>query len=414
MPHRRDALKWGLAGLMAAGTSGVGACGKTGEPRTTDSAGTVVLRWWDYLLEPVRQAGVRAMISAIESALPHIRIERRVMPFNNLAAAIEAGISSGDLPDIAIVDNPTVGPLAARGALADLTAAVQAWGQANQYFPGSWQSCQFEGKVVAIPNNVNCLALYYNTDLLARAGIQPPSTWQALSDAARKLTTGKTRGLAISAAEGEEGVFQFLPFLWQTGGDLGSFDTDGERALRFLTDLVSSGALARDCVNWTQQDVNTQFLSGMAAMQVNGPWQLPTLKGQAAIRWAAAPLPRGHSTATALGGENWVIFNNARADSAWQVVSHSQDAALLTPFLTALGVLPARNDMVDRGPWATDKTMQLFLTQMDHARPRAYGANYTRISATVSEAVRSALKGSLSPADAASSAGKVIAGLLPG
>jgi multiple sugar transport system substrate-binding protein len=406
-------LKLALSGVVATGLSGVGACAGADESGGPAETGTVTVRWWDYLLEPVRQAGVRAMISAIEKAVPQVRIERRVMPFNELAAAIESGIGSGDLPDIAIVDNPTVGPLAAKGALADLTAKVREWGQGDSYFAGAWKSCQSDGKVVAIPNNVNCLALYYNKDMLSRAGVKPPATWSDLSAAARKLTAGHTRGLALSGTKGEEGVFQFLPFLWQTGGDLDTFAVDGAKALSFLADLIKDGAIAKDCLGWTQQDVNTQFLSGMAAMQVNGPWQLPMLQGQPAVRWGVVPLPVGRTTATALGGENWVIFNNARADLAWQVVVRSQQPDLLVPFLTALGVLPARTDVGDRGPWATDQTLQLFLQQMDNARPRAFGAGYGKLSAAVSQAQQAAFSGSRSPAEAATTAAAAIAANLP-
>jgi multiple sugar transport system substrate-binding protein len=377
---RRDVLRLSAGGLLAAGLSAVSGCGS--EPAATPGTGgaspTVTIRWWDYLLEPVRQAGVRAMIAKIESSVPGLRIERRVLPFNELAAALKAGVTSGDLPDIAIVDNPTVGPLAAKGVLADLSDRVQSWGQGDKYYPGPWQSCQFDGKVVSIPNNDNCLGLYCNTELLDAAKVKPPKNWAELSDAAHKLTAGRVRGLAMSAIEGEEGVFQFLPFLWQTGGDLETFATDGTTALTYLDTMVKAGALAKGATAWTQQGANTQFLSGSAAMQVNGPWQLPTLTSQTAVKWSIVPLPVGKEAATALGGENWVVFDHGdRVDMAWRTIVRSQETDVLIPFLTAMGVLPARTDLRDQGPWAKDAALQIFLGEMPKARPRAFGGSTT-------------------------------------
>ncbi len=109
--------------------------------------------------------------------------------------------------------------------------------------------------------------------MLESAGVTPPTTWDELAAAAQRLTSGDRFGLALSAIRTEEGVFQFLPFLWQAGGDLDTFATYGATALSFLDDLVAKGSLSEQCVGWSQQDVNTRFLNRRAAMQINGPWQ---------------------------------------------------------------------------------------------------------------------------------------------
>ena len=403
---RRDPFRLAAGGLGAAALSGCG----TGPAPTHRAIPVVTLTWWDYLVDPGRQAGVRALIAAVEASLPGLRIRRRVMSFDDLAATLRAGAATGNLPDIAIVDNPTVGPLAARGVLADLTGRVAAWGQSDQYYAGPWRSCEFGGKVFAVPNNANCLALYCNTALLARARVTPPTTWAELSAAAHALTRGSVRGLALSATRGEEGVFQFLPFLWQTGGDLDSFATHGATALAFVAGLVRSGALDDDAAGWNQTDVKDEFLAGRAAMQINGPWQLPALHAQHKIGWQVVPLPSGLKAATALGGENWVIFGSGdRADLAWQAVRRTQQPDVLVPFLTALGVLPARTDLLGQGPWAGDPAMRVFLTQMDRAHARAFGAHYDVVSAAVSQAEQAVFAGSATPPAAAATAATTIA-----
>jgi multiple sugar transport system substrate-binding protein len=394
--------------LRAAGAAGAGAAavGLGGALASCGSGqkGTVTLTWWDYFTAPHFQAGSNALIADIESAIPGVKIRRRAFPFADLNTALTLGAVSGDLPDIAIIDNVAMNSFGNSGLLADLTDRVKAWGQASEYYHGPWAGCQIGGKTLGIPNNSNCLALYYNTDLLRAAGVKPPATWDELADTAQRLTSGDRFGLAISAIRTEEGTFQFLPFLWQAGGDLNTFSTYGATALSFLGDLVEKGSLSRSCVGWTQQDANARFITGRAAMQINGPWQVPTLK-KADLEWNVVPLPSDKTSATCLGGENWVLMAGGKhQDAAWEVVKYSQKPSALVPYLEAFGDLPARSDVAHSGTWASDPALELFISQLPIARGRLYGAHYTDASTAVVEAEQAVLTGSATPGAAAAAA----------
>jgi multiple sugar transport system substrate-binding protein len=389
---RRGLLRAAGAGATALGLgSALASCGSDKE------SGTVTLTWWDYFTLDNFQPAFTRLIKDIEAEVPGVRIERRTFPFADLERQITLGAVSGDLPDIAIVDNVSMNSLAGSGLLADLTERVEAWGQADRYYKGPWDGCQVDGRSLGIPNNSNCLALYYNTRVLDSAGVEPPATWEQLADTAQRLTSGERFGLAMSAIRTEEGVFQFLPFLWQAGGDLETFATYGATALAFLDDLVAKGSLSDQCVGWTQQDVNARFVNGRAAMQINGPWQLPAIK-KTDVEYGVVALPRDKEAATCLGGENWVVMASSdHQDKAWQVLEYTQRPSVLVPYLVALGNLPARKDLADTGTWSSDPALRLFLGQLPLARPRQYGPGYADASQTVAEAEQSVLTGTASP-----------------
>jgi multiple sugar transport system substrate-binding protein len=397
---RRHFLRTAGAGAAALGLgSALASCGDGSE-----KSGTVTLTWWDYFTLDNFQPGMNRLIRDIEADVPDVRIERRTFPFAELDRQITLGAISGDLPDIAIVDNVAMNTLGGSNLLADLSERVEEWGQADQYYKGPWEGCQVGGKTLGIPNNSNCLALYYNTRMLEDAGVEPPTTWDELASAAERLTRGDRFGLALSAIKTEEGVFQFLPFLWQAGGDLDTFATDGATALAFLDDLIAKGSLSEQCVGWTQQDVNTRFLNQRAAMQINGPWQIPTLK-KAAFEWDVVALPRDKEAATCLGGENWVLMaKSGQLDKAWEVLEYTQRPSVLVPYLVSFGNLPAREDLARQGTWASDPALRLFLSQLPVARPRQYGRRYADASQAVAEAEQAVLTGSASPSAAAKTA----------
>jgi multiple sugar transport system substrate-binding protein len=377
----------GLGGALAS-------CGST-------KSGPVTLTWWDYFTLDNFQPGMQRLINDVEAGVPDVKIERRTFPFAELDRQLALAAISGDLPDIAIVDNVAMNTLGGSHLLADLTDKVKKWGQADQYYKGPWDGCQVGGKTLGIPNNSNCLALYCNTRLLKSAGVKPPTTWDELASAAHRLTSGDRHGLALSAIKTEEGVFQFLPFLWQAGGDLDTFTTYGATALSFLHDLIAKGSLSEQCVGWTQQDVNTRFLDQRAALQINGPWQIPTLK-KAGFDWSVVALPRDKAAATCLGGENWVVMASSKhLDKAWQVLEYTQRPSVLVPYLVSFGDLPSRKDLAGQGTWASDPALRLFLSQLPVARPRQYGAHYAEASQAVAEAEQAVLTGTASPSAAA-------------
>ncbi len=67
-------------------------------------------------------------------------------------------------------------------------------------------SCTYDGKLYGVPFGVNCLAMFYNKDMLDEAGIEVPTTWSELKDAAVKLSDGSRYGFAFCSVQNEEGV----------------------------------------------------------------------------------------------------------------------------------------------------------------------------------------------------------------
>ena len=132
--------------------------------------------------------------------------------------------------------------------------------------------------------------------------------------------TGGAIGLAVSGIKTEEGTFQWLPFLWATGEDIPTINSEGGRAaLQLWVDLVASGSMSQGILGWTQGDVKGQFQNGAAAMMINGPWQIPTLREESPdLNWQVSVLPRQEQAASILGGENYSI--TIATETVWRMV----------------------------------------------------------------------------------------------
>ena len=396
----------GLAGCAGGDSGGSNASGGSGG--SGGGGGKITLTWWDYFNDANEKA-VNERIAAYKKVKPNVTIKRTAQPFADLKQKLLQGATAGELPDIVVIDNPDHSSFAALGVLADLTDQVKAWGQEGEYFEGPWKSTVYQGANYGVPDNSNCLALWSNSAMLEKAGVTVPKNWDDLRAAAKQLTSGKTHGIAMSAVKSEEGTFQWLPFLWAAGADLDSLDSDGGRqALQLWVDFVKGGEMSRSVVNWDQAAVLQQFENDRAALMVNGPWQIPTIKAEKPkLEWQVATLPRGPDQR---------VDPRRREHRDHQVLQarrrrvglHHVDPGAGEP--DALhrhrGQDPARaRRSPSRRSGPSDPAVKVFVEQLQTARPRAYGPKYPEISAAVQDMLQSALTGDASVDAAVKTAG---------
>ncbi len=406
--NRRHLLK--LTGAAAAAS----ATGITLVPRSyARQDGEVTITWWDYM-DNANGRALENQFARYMEANPSVKIERTAFDFADLKQKLLQGAAAGQLPDVVIIDNPDHQAFSSLVIFEDITDRVAEWGQADNFFEGPWSSTTFQDKNYGLPDNSNCLVLWYNTDFLAEAGLEPPTNWEELTAAAAALTVDDRYGMAVAAIKSENATFQWLPFLWATGEDLATLDSEGgRRALQLWVDLVESGSMSKGIIGWDQTDIRTQFQNGKTAMMPNGPWQIPTIEQESPdLAWDVVTLPEDKQGASILGGENTAIVKGrANIDAAWELLMWRQEPEELRTYLTDAGKLPSRSDLAE--DWSDDPVITVFVEQLKVAKARAYGDKYPEISAAVQEAIQAAVGGQTDVESALAKAQQVITPLLP-
>jgi multiple sugar transport system substrate-binding protein len=314
--------------LLAACSSGGGASGKA--PTAASSGGAhLTLSAFDYYTDEPAHGDTQKRLSEC-AAKVNATITQQSIPSPQYNAKVLQAISTKTLPDVLMVNNPDLPQFAKSGALASLSNLKV---DTSAYMPSVLSAGKYKGELYGLAPNVNSLMLYYNKKLLSKAGVKVPTTWAELESAAAKLTKGGTYGFDYSAASGTEGEWTFVPFLWSNGGSQADLTSaKSEEALKFYTGLALKGYVSKSAVNWSQADAKDQFAAGKAAMMINGPWQIPSLKQVKGLDWSTAtiPVPRaGVKPAAPLGGELWTVpkttpEREARAASIVQCLNSPQ------------------------------------------------------------------------------------------
>lgn len=349
-----------------------------------------------------------------------IKIEYRLIQFDDVVTEAMRAYATGQAPDIIAVDNPEHALFSSRGAFLDLTDMIKSSKviKPENYFPGPLKSVEWDGKYFGVPKATNTIALYYNKDMFKAKGLdpnKPPQTWDELVEDARKLTdpAKNVYGLAFSAKASEEGTFQFLPWAQMGGGGYEHINADGAvKALETWKTIIDEKLASPDSMTRGQWDSTGTFNSGNAAMAISGPWELERMTQEAKFDWGVALLPvpkEGAERSSAMGDFNWAIFSSTKHPAeAFKALEYfvSQDDKLFKNF----GQLPARSDISipETGQPLKDAALKVFLEQLKYAKPRGPHPQWPKISKAIQDAIQAALTGQMSPKEALDQAAEKI------
>ncbi len=396
--------------VLAAAALALSACGgKSDSPSNSDSAAVDSLSILDYYNNEPDKTFVQAVLDDCATELG-IKINRETVPGDTLIAKVLQQASSKTLPDVLMIDNPEVKQIAATGALAPLND----YGVTTDgYAQGIIDASTYEDKLYGLQPVTNTIAIFYNKDILDKAGVTPPTSWDELRSSAKVLTKGKQYGFAFNATNDYEGTWQFLPAMWTNGGNESDLKTPQvAEALQLWKDLVDDGSASKSVVNWGQGDVADQFVAGNAAMMLNGPWNIPNLKKDSKLNWGVVTFPvktPDQKPVAPLGGEAWTVpvtGNDAKQAKAAEYIKCLNNDKHQLQWAKQRFVVPTKTALASQ--FGTEvPEMQAFVTQVATARSRTgeLGDKWPDAAKIIYTGVQSVLTGQATPADAMAKAG---------
>ncbi len=380
---------------------------QNGEEAAASGAEAVTI--WYYWETEGHQVALDQVIQEYNASQGNYQVAAKYVPFADFKKQLSIGASADELPDIAILDSPDHASYVEMGIFEDLTGKFDV----GSYYEGTVNSCTVDGKLYGVPFGVNCLALYYNEDMLKEAGREVPTTWDELMDTAKALTTDSVTGLALCSVQNEEGTFNFVPWLWSTGADSYSIGSEnGIRALTFIQNLVNEGVMSKECINWTQGDVMNQFIAGNVAMMENGPWQIPTMQKEAPeLNWKVMLIPKDSQYSSVLGGENYAVINGGNVEGALDFLTYATSEEKVKFLMDKFGYISADKEIAEN-QFEADSPYQPFVEELNYAMPRGPLAEWPSVSDAISLAFNQVITGTATPEDAAAEAQATIDGIV--
>ncbi|WP_053983714.1 extracellular solute-binding protein [Niameybacter massiliensis] len=362
---------------------------------------------WDYFETDAQKAMMQTLIDGFNSSQEAFTASHVYVPFADYEKQLTLGIASGELPDIVILDGCGMASFISLGLFADITdeASDIKW---DEYIQGPLESTMMDGKHYGIPFATNCTALFYNKDMFDEAGLSYPdenTTWDEFKGMAKTLTKNGVFGFGNAGTNTDEGTFQCLQWLYTAGGSYTDIES-GVDAYKLMQEMISDGSWTKECVNWTQSDVNNNFMAGNLAMQQNGPWQIPGIEANAPdLNYGVTVLPKkdassGQATSI-LGGENMGVVNKDDVGGAVAFLEYYDQTNVMVEAMKQYGSFPPKTEAAKDGYWTNDPVQAAFITQLETSIPRGPSAVWPSYSSAIQKGFQEVLTLSKTPEQAA-------------
>ena len=162
------------------------------------------------------------LINAFEKKYPNIHVTLTSAPTNTDTnrATLATEISGGSAtPDVFMGDVIWPAQFAAHQLAVPLSDYLPQsyW---SQFASGLVQGASYKGKVYGSPLFEDQGFMYYRKDLLSKAGLQPPTTWEQLESEAKTLVSKNLvkYGFVFQGASYEGLTCNFMEYLTSAGG----------------------------------------------------------------------------------------------------------------------------------------------------------------------------------------------------
>ncbi|SFL64494.1 raffinose/stachyose/melibiose transport system substrate-binding protein [Paenibacillus sp. 1_12] len=220
---------------------------------------------------------------------PNIKIEFDRLNTEQQKNKLKAQAASGEVADITMV-NPgaQMKPFVDSGVLAPLDDVLD--GELKATFQsGVLSYYTFDGKVYALPYNLNIAGIFYNKEIFVKAGLSFPKTFEDLIEVSKQLRAKGVTPIAIGAKDRWTTSFLFMNILQRLNGGPGFLqdvitnkrnfnDPVFVHSVQKLQNLIQAGAFDEGVTSIDSNTASNLFRSGRAAMYYIGTWEVPKIE----------------------------------------------------------------------------------------------------------------------------------------
>ncbi len=234
----------------------------------------VELEFWTRETQSDRMATIQMLIDTYTAMNPSVKIKLVPVDENDMALNMRAAVASGKIPSIIEIDAEIAVALGTEGILDTDAASIMLnkIGK-DRFFTGALRLFESKDKGVyyAVPYHGMIQGIWYRADWFKKAGLEPPTTWEAVAKAAEYFYQPEKNiyGILVGTMETESYDEQcFTPIAMSNNAGL--FDKDGnlifnspemKEALEFYARLAKTSPPGPQ--TWRARDY---YLQGKMAM----------------------------------------------------------------------------------------------------------------------------------------------------
>lgn len=383
MKKWRSIVALAMAGAAAMGLTGCGGDKQSGTVSDAGSSDELTVAIWDTYQEP----GLKEIMDGFTEQTG-IKVKIQVTPWDQYWTMMEAGATGGTLPDVFWMHSNQAAKYAEYDLLMDLSGYIASSETTDlSKFPEDLVKLyqNDEGKQVAIPKDVDTIALWYNKTAFDEAGVAYPDetwTWDTFREAAKALTKedGSRYGTVFSPKSNHETYYNLI---YDWGGTIinddktksGWDDPKTIEAMEFVEAMIKDGSMP-PFTTIAENEPLALFESGKVAMCMFGSWQSDLLNNDYVKQNCdIAVLPMKDNTRISIyNGLGWAASaEGSNKENAWKLLEYlsSEEAQRMQ---ADLGVTMSAYEGTSEGfvKKSENFNLQAYIDMMDEIVIRPY------------------------------------------
>jgi multiple sugar transport system substrate-binding protein len=375
-------------GALLAACQPVNAPAAGSQAAQAEAAATAVT-YWNYMTNMEAIEG--PILDAFNAANSGTAVSYEFIPWQQYWQKLNATLAAGDPPDLWNTAPTFYYEYILRNQLTDLSSYVDTSIDMSEFHETALSGYDFNNKLYGVPRNIVTQAIYFNKDIFAAAGVEPPPldgnwTFAEMLEKAQAITqdTNGDGKPEVWGTQALESGWHLDPIIVANGGEIfrGEFrrdlqgmeaNYDSEQAIatyQYFVDLINQHKVAYPAGEF--EGMGDPFMTGKLGMRWNLNWGPLTYK-DAPFDWDITLAPKGSQNQLTYGGADGLVVSEASTskDASWQLVLWLIDPETGGAFLTESGAMPVLATQAAMDAYRqtfADKNMDAFITSAGMAR----------------------------------------------
>lgn len=374
-------LSFGLASVLS--LTLLTACGGSENDETYAADGELagdIVFWSSYTQGP-RAEYMQEMADRFMKDHPKVNIDIEQFSWSEFYTKWTTGISTGNVPDISSALPNHVTEMIDADAILPLDDVIDDIGR-DRFYEAALKEGEKDGKNYSVPLYSHAQLMWYRKDLLEKAGLDVPQTWDQLKDAAEKLTADGVYGLSVPMGSNDMMATRFLNFYMKSAGDQiigkdGKANLTSKAAIdgiNYWVDLYKKTS-PEGSINFNVLDQATLYYQGKTAFDFNSGFQISGVESttpELVDQIAAVPVPRINENDPIYGAETsnlpMVVWKNSKhPEVAKEFLKTLYQTDDYIRFLRSVpvGMMPALKDIAENPDFLSDPYIEKFKSTFD-------------------------------------------------
>ena len=303
-----------FAGCAKNNASGTSDTSNTSDMKESTKSEDVTIHIWGMGEEAKKLAEIAAPFTEETG----YKVDVQAIPWDAAHDKLLTAIASKTGPDVIQLGASWMPEFVNADSLLDLSDYISEYENLapDNFFEGSVETTQYDGKTYGIPWYTDTRVLYYRTDILESVGYnEAPKTWEELKDVSAKLRARGDDMYGMPWDPKEQSLVFMLANqagakFYGTNPDTDFNSKEFIEAATYLDEFFKDGEAPVDLA--IVDSVTGMKDDGIIPLFISGPWMInimnenaPELEG----KWATAVLPKGpDNNDSILGGADFTVF----------------------------------------------------------------------------------------------------------